>query len=37
MGRAEQVLDRRIVLGLLVGVADQQADGGAGGLAFEHA
>ena len=36
MGRAEQVLDRRVVLGLLVGVADQQADRRAGGLALEH-
>ncbi len=36
VSRAEQVLDRRIVLGLLIGVADQQADGTAGGLAFEH-
>ena len=37
MGRAEQVLDRRVVLGLLVGVANQQADGATGGLALEHA
>ncbi|MNM58935.1 hypothetical protein D3C81_701780 [compost metagenome] len=37
MGRAEQVLDRRVVLGLLVGVADQQADGATGGATFEHA
>ncbi len=37
MGRAEQVLDRRVVLGLLVGVADQQANGAAGGATFEHA
>jgi hypothetical protein len=37
VGRAEQVLDRRVVLGLLVGVADQQADRAAGGAAFEHA
>ncbi|MNF52088.1 hypothetical protein D3C84_334280 [compost metagenome] len=36
VGRAEQVLDRRVVLGLLVGIADQQADGAAGGLALEH-
>ncbi|RMV62333.1 Alpha/beta hydrolase protein [Pseudomonas syringae pv. pisi] len=35
VGRAEQVFDRRIVLGFLIGVADQQADGGAGGLALE--
>ncbi|KPW14023.1 Alpha/beta hydrolase family protein [Pseudomonas syringae pv. atrofaciens] len=35
VGRAEQVLDRRIVFGFLIGVADQQADGGAGGLALE--
>jgi hypothetical protein len=36
VGRAEQVLDRRVVLGLLVGVANQQADRGAGGAAFEY-
>ncbi|MNC29542.1 hypothetical protein D3C75_777900 [compost metagenome] len=37
VGRAEQILDRRVVLGLLVGVADQQADRATGGAAFEHA
>src|SRR5690606_31160236 len=37
MGRTEQILDRRVVLGLLVGVADQQADGATGGPAFEYA
>lgn len=35
MGRAEQVLDRRIVLGFLIGVADQEADGRTGCLALE--
>src|SRR5690606_24413072 len=37
VGRAEQVLDGRVVLGLLVGVADQEADRATGGLALEHA
>src|SRR5690606_35266734 len=35
VGRAELILDRRIVLGLLVGIADQQADRAAGGAALE--
>lgn len=37
VGRAEQVLDGRVVLGLLVSVANQQADRAARGTAFEHA
>ncbi len=37
MRRAEQVLDRRVVLGLLVGVADQQANRAASRPAFENA
>ncbi|MNM90423.1 hypothetical protein D3C81_1026830 [compost metagenome] len=37
VSRAEQVLDRRVVLGLLISVADQQANRAAGGAAFEHA
>ncbi|MNZ52926.1 hypothetical protein D3C78_707900 [compost metagenome] len=36
MGRAEQVFDRRVVFGLLVGVANQQADGATGGTALEN-
>ncbi|RML65566.1 hypothetical protein ALQ91_05386 [Pseudomonas syringae pv. syringae] len=35
VGRAEQVFDRRIVFGFLIGVADQQADGRTGCLALE--
>ena len=34
---AEFVLDIRIVLGLLIGVFDQKADGGTGGAPFEDA
>ena len=37
VGRAEGILDRRVVLGLLVGIADQQANRTAGGLALEDA
>ncbi|RMR61225.1 hypothetical protein ALP83_00869 [Pseudomonas syringae pv. actinidiae] len=37
MGWTEQVLDGRVVLGLLVSVADQQAYGGTGGFALEDA
>ena len=36
MGRTEQVLDRRVVLGLLIGIADQQTDRAAGGAPLEH-
>src|SRR5690606_19373709 len=37
VGRTEQVLDGRVVLGLLVGIADQQTDRAAGGAPLEHA
>ncbi len=37
MARAEGLDDVAVVLAALVGVADQQADGRAGGLALEHA
>ena len=36
MRRAKQVLNCRVVLGLLIRIADQQADGATRGLAFEH-
>src|SRR5690606_33830451 len=37
VGRTEQVLDGRVVLGLLVGIADQQTDRAAGGASLELA
>jgi len=37
MARAKALGDGAVVLAALVGVADQERDGGAGGLAFVHA
>lgn len=37
MCRAEAVFDRRVVLGFLIGIANQQADWTAGGFALENA
>ena len=36
VGRTEQILDRRVVLGLLIGVANQQANRAAGRHPFKH-
>ncbi len=37
MGGSEEASEVLVVLGMMVGVAHDEADGGAGGLSFEHA
>ena len=36
VGRAEQILDRRVVLGLLICIANQQTNRATGSYAFKH-